>query len=448
MQCPTCNLHQRKFYCTSCICNHVRDFRISTHKAEAERDAEVAKAKVALGPMEKRRIARAEAASLEERIVQVREQVGKTKSACDAARARIRSLRQTLVNRRANLDVLSQSSSTSSSQSLVSPSPFTRDPPPIQVSAALVQTHADLAQTRRVLIRELLNVFDIQQRAPRPSLVSSTIPFLASSVRRFGLGASMLLAAPAPAPPPAPVHPNQIQWTIAGLVFPVPGDIHRFPTDHVQAVVQHTLHFMSLLSFYLGVKLPFEVFWDGNGSVGVGKAWIRAGRGPEQGGWARWSEAQPLHPVELPSSNSPSSSRPSSPSRRSSSGSNTQPSPSRNSASSPFAAMATGLAMLNYNVAYLLYTQGLDIPLSATGETLRNLYALCSSPRENTGRLSHATPNPLSPLPPPTPSSFTLEFGHLLQIQNASAPSAPSSSRRSRRGLEEDWDIVEVEEEV
>ncbi|KAG9004922.1 hypothetical protein FRB90_010660 [Tulasnella sp. 427] len=40
-------------------------------------------------------------------------------------------------------------------------------------------------------------------------------------------------------------------------------------------------------------------------------------------------------------------------------------------------AFTTALCMLNYNIAYLSHTQGLEVPLSVAGETLRNLWAAC-----------------------------------------------------------------------
>lgn len=80
-----------------------------------------------------------------------------------------------------------------------------------------------------------------------------------------------------------------------------------YPPDHINAVLTHTLHFLSLLAFYLGIKLPFEVLWSrssmpptgspsastaspnlrGNGLLGVGTPWIGATKGSEHGGWAR-----------------------------------------------------------------------------------------------------------------------------------------------------------------
>jgi hypothetical protein len=50
--------------------------------------------------------------------------------------------------------------------------------------------------------------------------------------------------------------------------------------------VTHTIHFINLLSFYLGVKLPFEIQWSGNG-LGVGAPMIGAGAGADSGGWSK-----------------------------------------------------------------------------------------------------------------------------------------------------------------
>ncbi|KAJ3481059.1 hypothetical protein NLI96_g7923 [Meripilus lineatus] len=115
------------------------------------------------------------------------------------------------------------------------------------------------------------------------------------------------------------------EWTIGGLVLPVPGDMRRYPPDHINAVLTHTIHFLSLLAFYLGIKLPFDVVWSrsstpppsiysfnahsnsgvaedarASGLLGVGTPWIGAIRGNEYGGWARWSTKHPLHVSATP----------------------------------------------------------------------------------------------------------------------------------------------------
>lgn len=143
----------------------------------------------------------------------------------------------------------------------------------------------------------------------------------------------------------------------------------------------------------------------------------------------------------------------------------------------------TGLCMLNYNLAYLAHTQGLDIPLSLTGETLRNLWAVChistdaytrcvklarfSCTRLRTNvtqqsslpRASHSTPTRAHTLAPPTASSnFTLEFGQFLQISSPRSSSGTAGSRSSRhrkgsktdrsggKGVGDEWDLVEIDE--
>lgn len=59
-----------------------------------------------------------------------------------------------------------------------------------------------------------------------------------------------------------------------------------YSQEHVTAAVAHTLHFLRLLTFYLGVKLPFEIIWSG-GAPCMGMPFIVAGRGPERGGWSK-----------------------------------------------------------------------------------------------------------------------------------------------------------------
>jgi hypothetical protein len=111
--------------------------------------------------------------------------------------------------------------------------------------------------------------------------------------------------------------------------------IAGYPPLRINAAITHTLHFLHLLTFYLGVKLPFEVVWlsqstgsgifdhsveiDGDDSTtavvsrssnsaggsrfrygksgdggndpstkrGVGTPWIFARKGGESGGWSR-----------------------------------------------------------------------------------------------------------------------------------------------------------------
>jgi hypothetical protein len=69
---------------------------------------------------------------------------------------------------------------------------------------------------------------------------------------------------------------------VTDVIFSLPG----YPPDHINAVLTHTVHFLSLLTFYLDIKLPFEVEWTSK-KLGVGMPMIGAGKGGESGGWAR-----------------------------------------------------------------------------------------------------------------------------------------------------------------
>ncbi|KAM5541880.1 hypothetical protein V8D89_004609 [Ganoderma adspersum] len=291
------------------------------------------------------------------------------------------------------------------------------------------------------------------------------------------------------------------EWTIGGLVLPVPGDIRRYPPDHINAVLTHTIHFVTLLAFYLGIKLPFEVVWSrsttapagptkGSGLLGVGIPWIGAVRGGESGGWARWSTKQPLHVSSAPppassaahtsspsskASKAPASVRPlshrsqttphpaaASPGavHRASSVSASEsttltdstyadtPPPSNTSA--PGSAFTTALAMLLYDVCFVAHTQAVDVPLAHAGDVLGNLWAVCCAPE--LGRRAHAT-RPL--LPPPTAVGFGLDFSQLLQATAATPARAKARGTvgrevRTERIVEEDeegWDLLEADAE-
>jgi len=231
------------------------------------------------------------------------------------------------------------------------------------------------------------------------------------------------------------------EWTIGDLVLPVPGDIRRYPPDHINAVITHTLHFIGLLTFYLGIRLPFEITWTGE-KLGVGQPWIRSIKGTESGSWAKYTSKHCLHvsasspvPVaDAASADVPVALVPSS----SDSYIETRPPPN------PSSSFATAYAMLLYDVCYLAHTQAVEIPLSQAGDVLSNLWAVCCS--AELGRRSHQT-YPL--LPPPTPPSFQLDFGQLLQATPASRP-RPARPRtggphmnRNNIPEEDEWDLVD-----
>jgi len=296
-----------------------------------------------------------------------------------------------------------------------------------------------ITRARVGLIQELVEVFDIVQVGGRPAVGG--------------------------------MKGAKGEWSIGGLILPVPGDVRRYPPQYINAAVMHTIHFINLLSFYLGVKLPFEIKWSGNG-LGVGTPMIGSGSGTDSGGWSRWSTKHPLH---LSSEHSGSATPPipantiSTEQDLRSSVSVSPESPVDSSVlhSKMMSASAmpvivdhpattvdpgsygdtsnesftTAFAMLRYNVCYLAYTQSVDIPLSQAGDVLSNLWAVCCS--NDLGRRSHAT---TPTLPPPTPPTFPLDFPLLLQATTASATRLRPIKPSKRHGKRREGTIVEEEE--
>ncbi|KAL4073645.1 UV radiation resistance protein and autophagy-related subunit 14-domain-containing protein [Scleroderma yunnanense] len=429
MECTNCELRQRQFYCGNCLRNHLRDFRRQTHHFAKDRDDQVTRAARALRSLEPARFVRSGLATTHRRTEELAEGLGRLRRNNEAKRDRVRLLRESLAARRRTL----------SAARLLPEPPL--DGALTRETQALHALSNALARARGGLVQELVEVFSVVEVGGRPALGG-----------RAGARG---------------------EWTVGGLVLPVPGDIRRYPPEHIDAVLTSTIHFLGLLAFYLGVKLPFETVWSG-GRFGVGLPWIGAGRGGESGSWAKWTSKHPLH---LSASGSTRPSSPTSPTTTSPA--HQPPSPpvvsSALSASTaslasptsqPQVSFTTAFAMLLYNVCYLAYTQGVEIPLSQAGDALSNLWAVCCS--GELGRRSHAT-TPL--LPPPTPAAFPLDFAHLLQATtavptargrrpfanikydgNSHSPSTPtgdreydvhSPQRRNQIREEEGWEFVD-----
>jgi Vacuolar sorting 38 and autophagy-related subunit 14 len=173
-------------------------------------------------------------------------------------RERLKLLRENVANRRRTLAMAVQ----------LSPPPLNH----LQSQESTTLSNA-LARARSGLVQELVEVFNVVEVGGRPPIGGKA--------------------------------GTKGEWTICELVLPVPGDIRRksvspvsilpqlmlgnelgYPPDHINAVITHTIHFLGLLAFYLGVKLPFEISWSGK-KFGVGQPWIGACRGTESGNWAK-----------------------------------------------------------------------------------------------------------------------------------------------------------------
>ncbi|KAJ7184966.1 UV radiation resistance protein and autophagy-related subunit 14-domain-containing protein [Mycena filopes] len=405
MECRNCELKQRQFFCANCIGTHTRDYRVQTQHFAVERDEQVAKATKALETMEGSRVRRANVAQIQGRLDELLSALTRLRKDNDKKRDRLRTLRESQATRRRTL---------AAANGLPSPPSPNANSVLAAPLAGLSTLSSLITRARAGLVQELVEVFNIVQVGGRPPLGGKA--------------------------------GSQGEWTIGDLILPVPGDVRRYPPQHINAVLGHAVHFVGLLAFYLGVKLPFVVNWDG-GKLGVGVPWI----GPGRGGWGRqvpilWTANHPLHlslsPSPAPTA-SPSPSTTHSPTEDLSlSQSLSQSQLSQSTAtlhphSQPAAAepepphFTTGLAMLLYDVMYLAHTQGLALPLAQAGDILGNLWAVCCAPE--LGRRSHATyatvnipardPNSVNVnalggdnrLPPPAPGAFALDFGQVVQ---------------------------------
>ncbi|KAJ3784325.1 UV radiation resistance protein and autophagy-related subunit 14-domain-containing protein [Lentinula aff. detonsa] len=416
MECQVCQLQQRTFVCDKCVKNSLRDYRQRINRFGLERDTAVAKATTALSGagnsgtngMESARTFRATVSSLERRVSELMDGLAALRKENEQKRDRLQTFRTKLAERRQTLTAAKTMSAS----------------PSVTVSSVVISAHASLASlsssiahARTGLVQELVEVFGISH--------------------------------------------DDTHWTIANLILPVPGDMRRYPPDHLNAVLTPTIHFLNLLAFYLGVKLPFHITWT-QGKLGVGLPYIGAvkGVGSESGGWARWYQQHPLHvsasSLATPAPSSPFTSITLPQTEPTSSASSDAGSPSASTSLANVESMifdphlgidpsimqnrlitssfTTGIAMLLYNVSYLAYTQhGVNVPLHqvAAGDVLSTLWGICFGISTDYIRYSHETASSLTPnpcsfplhrLPPPTPPAFALEFGQLLQAMSRPTP--------------------------
>ncbi|KAI0302907.1 UV radiation resistance protein/autophagy-related protein 14 [Multifurca ochricompacta] len=400
MECHNCESRQRQFYCHNCIRAHLRDFRLQIQHVAADRDEQVRKAIAAIDAISESRIRRAEISSSQERLDELNEGLAKLRRENDKSdQTTSSSLTRKLATRRRTV----------SQAKLLPPAPLD---PMITREAAQLNTRSEtIARARSGLVSELMEVFNIVEVGGRPPIGGKA--------------------------------GTKGEWTIGDLVLPVPGDIRRYPPDHINAVITHTLHFIGLLTFYLGIRLPFEITWTG-GKLGVGQPWIRSIKGTESGSWAKWTSKHCLHVSA--SSPAPVADAPA-PLVQSTSDSYIETRQPPN----PSSSFTTAYAMLLYNVCYLAHTQAVEVPLSQAGDVLSNLWAVCCS--AELGRRSHQT-YPL--LPPPTPPTFPLDFAQLLQATAATPTSRPRPARPRTTGThknrnqipeEDEWDLLDDADE-
>lgn len=155
-----------------------------------------------------------------------------------------------------------------------------------------------LVQTRKSLVEELVEAFDLGESdvsTGRLGVVSNQVAPSApggawNAASRFG-SEFFLRSSIAAIRKPQPV----LKWTISSLILPLPADVQKsvregiaiYAVEEINTAIGHTLYFLSILCFYLGVKLPFQTRWSG-GKQGVGIPYLKAGTGPASGNWSKY----------------------------------------------------------------------------------------------------------------------------------------------------------------
>ncbi|KAI8088897.1 UV radiation resistance protein/autophagy-related protein 14 [Halteromyces radiatus] len=112
---------------------------------------------------------------------------------------------------------------------------------------------------------------------------------------------------------------------------------YGYPKEELNSAVGYTAQMLDLIVRYLGIKLPFELYRKG--------IHIYIHSIPHSSLYPNQSKK----PLFLEDDKN-------------------------------FRKFLTGVSMLNYDIAYLCYTQGAHIPLSQVANTLQNLMICCNAP--------------------------------------------------------------------
>lgn len=181
MECKNCELTKRHFICKNCLRDHQRDRRLQITGFSTDLDEQKQKVIKALEQIAPNRVRRATLASLESRVDEIAKGLQGALNDCDAKRKRLQELRENIAQRRRTL----------AEAKLFSAGPQINNPG--QIISALSSLHSSLASARSALVSELVEVFNIVEVGGRPPVGGKA--------------------------------GTKGEWTIGGLILPVPGDI-------------------------------------------------------------------------------------------------------------------------------------------------------------------------------------------------------------------------------
>ncbi|KAI9352521.1 UV radiation resistance protein and autophagy-related subunit 14-domain-containing protein, partial [Zopfochytrium polystomum] len=274
------------------------------------------------------------------RLKEMEEMIAKMRLDIARDRGRIASMKENASKRRTALEA--------ARSALRQESPALLAPLHRQVSdvrAKYKSTATVLVQSRRLLVRELVSVFRlrvVQRNLPG----QKTAPAGRSGDEIITDGARDPKAAKAArhAEIASNLYYNEPQeYRIINVGFSTYGDYREYPREKFNAGIGHVVHMIIILSHYLGVSLPYLLVYRGSKSA------AKPGLQSLTGLLDKSIQPPSQLPLYLTDEN--------------------------------LDMFTIGLSMLNYDIAYLCHSQGVEISLHQVANTLENIALCCRAPK-------------------------------------------------------------------
>ncbi|KAK3845827.1 MAG: UV radiation resistance protein and autophagy-related subunit 14-domain-containing protein [Linnemannia gamsii] len=354
VECGICHLQgSRSYTCVNCVhsalIQHWEEMRTSTE----ERDQLAAHVNQVLSPKIKRhQMCLAERAMAAEHAATIADERKSLLTELEQDRQKLMRLRSSLNQRKETLKL-------SMARFQVAKM---NGPPAIansvnRITEHWASVHQKLGHSRRVLVAEVVTLFDLKNVPERRRATATLTPTTTSPTGGGSLDMNQSVLSNTSTltgrtSSTATRHRKSTklrvrdyleedswnEFLIVGRPLPT-GYFENYDRDEINTTIENVIHMTRLVACYLGVKLPFETF------LKKSQYYIHAAM-------TAGAKRAPLYLTE----------------------GNLMP-------------FTVGLAHLNYNIAYLCHSQGVHITLAKAPNTLENLLACCNSP--NLGRYTN-----------------------------------------------------------
>ncbi|KAI7899632.1 UV radiation resistance protein and autophagy-related subunit 14-domain-containing protein [Cokeromyces recurvatus] len=332
MNCKYCHTSHRKFYCIDCIKEKLQKHEEEINITIIERDAAVDEANHFLKKTEYIQQLIAEKNKRAMKLESLQESQICMLNETKEKKIRIKELEKQITDKRRILEECIKRKSHYQKLCMDNHNKNST------LLRAWQRTHKMTVGTRRILVKEVSSLFEL-----KPGVVEEpvSLPMPSSSLQ-----AEELL--PPFSQPTTMQIGNKEDLYICGVTLPTRLiDVTKYPKEELNAPIGLVIHMLGLVVRYLGIKMPFIIIQKGL------RHYIRM-VAPNRQLWHNYRK-MPLF-LEEDDKN--------------------------------FKKFVIGMAMLNYNLAYICYTQGVKIPVSQVANTLQSLMACCCAP--NLGIQSHA----------------------------------------------------------